>query len=879
MEDDDVKRAAKLLSDGDAAEDPSRNGGRGPAVDPSGYYARLGVGVKATPQEIRRAFLSLSQRYHTDKHANQGDTLQGLMNERFQELQDAYTVLSDARQRAAYDAGGDTGVQRLALVPAGLHKPEEVLNYVLSLDREAQLLRTAQLLSATSQTTMTFSTAHLFSFRQLSEAAAGAGSGSDEAAKDNDVTAGEAPAATPITAPSPSSPSPSPPPQDGSSSSSPPPAEPRATAPAAPAAPAAPSPAAPPASPASSASSAAAPGGTAAAPAAAAASAGGKSAPPGAVAMQAQLSAREVIIDGQRQIVLIPSQEVQRQLRQRMGEATAAATASQPGNGDAAVRAAASPRRRLSMAQAIVLAVVPKSMTFRSSFQHLVTPRLSLTFRTDATARRQQTSSSLTTLVEYHPDEVRTYQTSLRMAVHGLKWCVMQTRALSPLWTLKSKLTLLTGSALLQKLELTLSRQMSATAVLENVLAMSLTEHGFFRTSLNDLAEDAQQGVSAYMAFHNAYVTAFTGRKVVFGVDTKDPQHPPAHGQLQYSVNCSPLAGQSTFGIEAWYVSSQTQRYGLAFTAVVPYAVSPIAPPLFLVRSTQFAVVNQVSLLYARGRHRISVPVIVFISPKLSYGLVWLSAPLALYRIGSMLYRPYARAKAIRYYTEQRKLHIAETDVAREKARMEQLALESLVLASRASEERKGGLIVINARYGVMEPQFAEVARPPTPPPAPARSASNTATPTRAATPPFTPARPRAKTSASSSGWWPSQVMARVAERLVQGWMRRRSAAAAAAAADNGDDAFEARHDAVRSDAIPLSIDVTIAVQNLVRDSALTLPAGTKSVLVGFCDPDPHTPEQKKLKILYWFRKRKHMAVFNDDEEVELPQRDHLIRA
>ncbi|KAG5476670.1 hypothetical protein CUR178_03843 [Leishmania enriettii] len=825
MDDEDTVRAAKLLHDDDMADGSAVGEGRVWTVDPSGYYARLGVSPKATQQEIRRAFLFLSQRYHTDKHASQDETVQSLMNERFQELQDAYIVLSDERQRAAYDAGGDTGIQRLALVPAGLHRREDIVSYVLSLEREAQLLRTAQLLSATSQATMNFSTAHLFSFPQPAE---GIVRRNDASMNGNDGESGAQGSSDRSHGAKLSS---------GQLQSTPSSLHEKRTA-EPPMAPSAPPPtAAPSQSEAPSVHSTAASVGEEVAP------------PASAAAMEAQLTAKEIVIDGQRQIVLIPNQEVQRQLRQRMlglAAGEAAASSSLGGRGGAMPRAA-QPLRRLSVSQAIMLAVVPKSMALRSSFQHLITPRLSLTFRADGTARMQKTTTSFTTTIKYSPDDVRTYRTSLRMAVHGLKWCVMQTRALNPLWTLRAKLTVLTSLALLQKLELSLVRKMSATAELENVLAMSLTDHGYFRCSLQNLTEDVQQGLITNIAFHNMHVTAFTGKKVVLGVDTKDPNHPPAYGQIQYSANCSPFARQSTFSVEAWYVPSKTQRYGVAFTAVVPYAVSPIAPFPFLVRNAQLAVVNQISILYARGRHRISVPVIVFISPKVSHGLMWLSAPLALYRIGSLLYRPYARAKAIRYYTEQRKLHIAETDVAREKARMEQLALESLVLMGRAREERRGGLVIINARYGVLEPQFAEVA--------------STVSPVRTCT---------------SSGWWPSPVLSLAAKRLVHGWMWRRTAAAAPSATKSD---IEVQHGPTHSDPIPLSIDVTIAIQNLVRDSALTLPAGTKSSLVGFCNPDPYTPELQKLKIVYWFRKRKHMAVFNDDEEVELPQREHLIKS
>lgn len=898
MDDDAyVERAAALLREleNDASTNPRSGVAYSPA-DPSGYYSCLGVSPKATPQEIRRAFLFLSQRYHTDKHTNQGEDMQALMNDRFQQLQNAYTVLSDERQRAAYDAGGDTGIQRLALVPAGLYKRQDILAYVLSLDREAQLLQTSKMVSATSQTTLNFSTAHFFPFAARGgDSVAAAGEDTGEAEHGEGAAAGGRPTTTdqqhqppPPTAPAESNDGTAAPPTKGATSSAPSPALPSSTPASMPA-------------PNAKVAASSKPDASATAAAAAAAAAqkkpvtaadgthGGSSAPGegspagsanrnsgssgagsnnGGLAMQAQLTAMEVIIDGKQQVVLVPSADVQQQLRRRMhgqsddagGSGAAASTAPllpQTGNG----RAAGQPSfRRLATAQALMLAAIPKSMSFRSSFQHMLTPKLIATFRTDAVSRLRKNATSLTTSVEYQPDDVRTYATTLRFAVTGLKWCLLQRRELNQLWALKSKLTALAGAQLLQKLELTLIRKLSPTAELESALAMSLNEHGFFRSSISDITEDAQQGVSAYIGFHHMYLTAYTGGKVILGVDTKDPKNPPVYGRLQYTINCSPLAGQTTLGVEAWYCPSRVQHYGLSFTTVLPYSFSPIAPPLFLVESTQFAVVNQISLLYARGAHRISVPIIVFIAPKVSQGLTWMAVPLTAYRIAALLYKPYARAKAIRYYTHQRKLHVAETDVAREKARLEQLALESLVLASRAGEERKGGLVIINARYGVLDAQFTEVTPPVTP--AVARSPTNTSSGARGTT-----------------SWWPSQILARVAERMVNRWVRRRatSASAAGAMTDSAAVAYAAAHDAVGNDAIPLSIDVTIAVQNMVRDSALTLPAGTKSSLVGFCDPDPYTPEQKSLKIVYWFRKRKHMAIFADDEEVELPQREHLM--
>jgi len=58
------------------------------------HYAALGVPRTATQDEIKRAFRSLASKHHPDKG---GDT------KKFQEIQSAYAVLSDAQKRAEYD--------------------------------------------------------------------------------------------------------------------------------------------------------------------------------------------------------------------------------------------------------------------------------------------------------------------------------------------------------------------------------------------------------------------------------------------------------------------------------------------------------------------------------------------------------------------------------------------------------------------------------------------------------------------------------------------------------------------------------------------------------------------------------------------------------
>src|ERR671922_669255 len=70
-----------------------------PAVkDP---YKTLGVDRKASDEEIKKAYRKLARQYHPDR--NPGDTA---AEDRFKEVQEAYSVLSDPEKRKAFDAGG-----------------------------------------------------------------------------------------------------------------------------------------------------------------------------------------------------------------------------------------------------------------------------------------------------------------------------------------------------------------------------------------------------------------------------------------------------------------------------------------------------------------------------------------------------------------------------------------------------------------------------------------------------------------------------------------------------------------------------------------------------------------------------------------------------
>jgi molecular chaperone DnaJ len=70
------------------------------------YYEVLGVKRDAKPEELKRAYRKLAMEFHPDR--NQGDKA---AEEKFKEVGEAYSVLSDPQKRQRYDAYGHSGQQ------------------------------------------------------------------------------------------------------------------------------------------------------------------------------------------------------------------------------------------------------------------------------------------------------------------------------------------------------------------------------------------------------------------------------------------------------------------------------------------------------------------------------------------------------------------------------------------------------------------------------------------------------------------------------------------------------------------------------------------------------------------------------------------------
>lgn len=69
------------------------------------YYELLEVSRSATDAEIKKAYRRLAMKHHPDR--NPGDSA---AEEKFKEIQYAYSILSDQQKRAAYDQFGHAGV-------------------------------------------------------------------------------------------------------------------------------------------------------------------------------------------------------------------------------------------------------------------------------------------------------------------------------------------------------------------------------------------------------------------------------------------------------------------------------------------------------------------------------------------------------------------------------------------------------------------------------------------------------------------------------------------------------------------------------------------------------------------------------------------------
>ena len=66
------------------------------------YYEVLSVSKNATDDEIRKAYKKLAIKWHPDKNPDNKEQAE----EKFKEISEAYSVLSDPKKKREYDNGG-----------------------------------------------------------------------------------------------------------------------------------------------------------------------------------------------------------------------------------------------------------------------------------------------------------------------------------------------------------------------------------------------------------------------------------------------------------------------------------------------------------------------------------------------------------------------------------------------------------------------------------------------------------------------------------------------------------------------------------------------------------------------------------------------------
>lgn len=653
MEDDDSFRAERLFF---SMEESDRKRRVSPK-DPQGYYARLGVGTDATAQAIRHSFLTLSQAFHTDKHSDADTAMKQRMNQRFQEIQEAYDVLSDDLKRAAYDHSGAEGARRLELVPQHINRREDVLRVLDALQREADVRTTAKLLSASGSGTVTFSVAHLF-------ASSGKRKRGRARRPEPSIAAFEGNQSPPTSN-----------------------AEEESAAPVAPTTAAAEVAAAEPAQPVTP-------------PAEAPPAAEGEATPtPTAKPLfgspkEALANVKLVQIDGKETFVVLLPEEVQTKLRAALRGAQLQTS-----------RSSQSPAG-MGLLAGLLLALFPKKIAFQESFHHFVGKNVDIAFKGEVESGAQKTEVSVSTTVKYVRDGITSYAASVKIGLTKLSCWVQHQRHLTPLWYLRSRLSVLEKNSFLNKLKLTLVRKLSSVTELTNAVTWSVAGGSFETSIVQAVSNTNYSGVQTSLSAGSASVGLFRSRSCAPLAKLWNSDMP---GRVQQTVNFDPFSGRTNVQYELWLHYSRLCHVGVGISSLLPVALHPTTLVTF---SDDLNNMCQVHLMYARGDHRISIPIIVFASKSVTRGLLWLVVPYTVYRVGGVLLRPLWLVSQAR--TVSAKRHAVRSAVleARDAAQQEQSSIAKYAERSRVVEDAVagGGLVIVNAKYGVLFPEVPQLA-------------------------------------------------------------------------------------------------------------------------------------------------------------------------
>ncbi len=102
-------------------------------IDELDYYQILELEPGAQGSVVKRAYYTLSRRFHPDANRGLDDDVRACLETIAKRVAEAYSVLRDARRRRAYDAqlGSSEGTRRLQLVEAEARAERQAMEETL----------------------------------------------------------------------------------------------------------------------------------------------------------------------------------------------------------------------------------------------------------------------------------------------------------------------------------------------------------------------------------------------------------------------------------------------------------------------------------------------------------------------------------------------------------------------------------------------------------------------------------------------------------------------------------------------------------------------------------------------------------------------------
>ena len=111
-----------------------REGG-GSNAGSSCYYSVLGIRKDASLSDVRSAYRKLALKWHPDRWMKNPSS-SGEANRRFQQIQEAYSVLSDEDKRSMYDVGLYDPLEEDEVVEGFSDFMDEMINLMNNVDDE-----------------------------------------------------------------------------------------------------------------------------------------------------------------------------------------------------------------------------------------------------------------------------------------------------------------------------------------------------------------------------------------------------------------------------------------------------------------------------------------------------------------------------------------------------------------------------------------------------------------------------------------------------------------------------------------------------------------------------------------------------------------------